>query len=437
MTRETASPIATVTVGRAHARPTAVAPLLLCTWLALAAGCSHKPSAVVPTNAPRVEALEAGDPTLAVDPKSHDVLMAWVAGDSLGHRVWFSRSSDQGENWSLPVSVSPADEPLRIHPESSPVLVCDDADHVGIAYATSYEVEGRKWPASTLRFVTSTDGGRSWSAPATVNDDTAAGPGNHSFFGVTRAVTGKLYAAWLDSRPGADSLPANEAEGHDASIHLARSDDFGRTWGKNVAQWSHVCPCCRAGIAVDMTGTPYVSFRKHFDGQVRDAVVARTGYPPVRMANDGWVQGGCPHSGPALVMSLDGTLRMAWFTGSEGRAGVYFRETLADELDSLGTVVPVLVSEKLPTVHVAVAEAGMSGTLIACDADSTGGRGLTLARVEPSGRRLVERFALPGAQGVDHPRLAVAHDSKIAYVAWTTQSRDHRTIRLARWTVGR
>jgi len=436
MNRNVPSQDATLTVGRAHARPAAVVLVTLAATLAFAGACTRKPSAVVPTNAPRVEAYEAGDPSVAVDPQQHDVLMSWVAGDSSGHRIWFSRSSDQGENWSTPVSVTPEGEPLRIHPESSPVLLCDDAGRVGIAYSTSYEVEGRKWPASMLRFVTSTDGGRTWSAPSTVNDDANGEPGNHSFFGVTRGVNGKLYAAWLDSRPGADSLPPNEAEGHDASIHLARSDDFGRTWGKNVAQWSHVCPCCRASVAVDVIGTPYVSFRKHFDGQIRDAVVARTGAAPVRMADDRWVQGGCPHSGPPLLMSLDGTLRMAWFTGTEGRAGVYFRETIAEQLDSLGTVVPVLVSEKLPTTHIALAEAGMSGTLIACDADSTGARALTLARVEPSGRRLMERFVMPGAQGVDHPRLAVAPGSKLAYVAWTTQVHERRTIRLARWTVG-
>lgn len=437
MTPSAGVPTATATVGRAHARPTAVLLFLMLAALASAVGCAPKPSAVVPTNAPRVEALDAGDPSVAVDPQSHDVLMSWVAGDSAGYRIWFSRSSDEGENWSTPVAVSPVDEPLRMHPQSSPVLLCDDAGRVGVAYSTSYEVEGRKWPASTLRFVTSTDGGRTWSPAATVNDDAAQGPGNHGFFGVTRGVNGKLYAAWLDSRPGADSLPEHVDEGHDASIHLARSDDFGRTWGRNVGQWSHVCPCCRASVAVDVVGNPFVAFRKHFAGQVRDAVVARVGDAPVRMADDRWVQGGCPHSGPPLLMSLDGTLRMAWFTGAEGHVGVYFRETLAETLDSLGTVVPILVSDKLPTVHVAIAEAGMSGTLLACDADSTGGRGLTLARVEPSGRRLMERFAMPNVQGVDHPRLAVAPGSKRAYVAWTTMNDGHRRIRLARWTVGR
>lgn len=435
MTPKTSHVAAVKTAGRAHAHP-AVA-LLLGTTLALLAGCSSKPSAVQHINEPQVGGDQAGDVAIAVDPVKHDLLMTWVAGDSSGYRIWFSRSANEGASWSTPVAVTPEGEPLRMHPESSPLLVCDESGRIGVAYSTSVEVEGRRFPASDLRFVKSTDGGLNWSTPATVNDDTASGPGSHTFFGIAQGVTGALFMSWLDSRPGADSIRSDEAEGHDASIHLARSEDFGATWGPNVSQWSRVCPCCRSSIVVDPLGVLYVTFRKHYPGQIRDVVVARPDGPPVRLHEDNWVQGGCPHSGPPMVISRDGTLRMAWFTGAEGHAGVYFRQSTPEMMDSTAAPLPVLVSEKLPTVHVHLAEAGMSGTLVACDADSTGARQVTLARIKASGNQVSERFVVPDSKGASYPRVAMAPGGKIAYVAWTQKSDDRSQVHLAKWDVGR
>lgn len=405
--------------------------------LALLAGCSSKPSAVQHINEPQVEGDQAGDVAIAIDPVKQDLLMTWVAGDSSGYRIWFSRSANEGASWTKPVAVTPEGEPLRMHPESSPLMVCDESGRIGVAYSTSVEVEGRRFPASDLRFVKSADGGVSWSTPATVNDDTASGPGSHSFFGIAQGVTGALFISWLDSRPGADSIRSDEAEGHDASIHLARSEDFGTTWGPNVSQWSRVCPCCRSSVVVDPMGVLYVTFRKHYPGQIRDVVVARPDGPPVRLHQDDWVQGGCPHSGPPMVLSRDGTLRMAWFTGAEGHAGVYFRQSTPEMMDSTAAPLPVLVSEKLPTVHVHLAEAGMSGTLVACDADSTGARQLTLARIKASGTQVAERFVVPDSKGAAYARVAVVPGGKTAYVAWTQKSDDRSQIHLAKWDVGR
>ena len=53
-----------------------------------------------------------------------------------------------------------------------------------------------------------------------------------------------------------------------------------------------------------------------------------------------------------MVLSRDGSLRVAWFTGAEGRTGVYFRQILFETIDSTSTPVTVMASEELPTVHV-------------------------------------------------------------------------------------
>lgn len=423
--------------GRATALPAGVFSLLAALALILFSGCAGRPSAVRELEPPRIDAAQAGDAAILFDPVKHDILLSWVAGDSSGFRIWFARSADQGVNWTEPVPVTPAAEPLRLHAESSPRMVCDTEGRIGIAWATSVDVPGRRFPASDLRFAGSSDGGRTWSAPVTINDDSADGPGSHTFHALALRPSGEMYAAWLDSRPGGDSLTTDESEEHDASIHFARSDDHGVHWSKNLAQWSRVCPCCRVSLVVDPYGVAVTAFRKHYPGQIRDIVLARPGGEPVRLQVDNWEIGGCPHSGPSMVLSRDGSLRAAWFTGAEGRVGVYFRQISSETIDSTTTPVTVMTSEKLPTVHVDIGEAGMSGTLLAMDADSTGANQLTLARVESSGRRLVERFVLPGTRGASHPKVAATPTDKHAYVVWTARDGERSTLRIARWTVGR
>ncbi|MEY4071207.1 MAG: hypothetical protein RL721_1821, partial [Candidatus Eisenbacteria bacterium] len=298
-------------------------------------------------------------------------------------------------------------------------------------------VEGRRFPASDLRFARSLDGGATWQTPVTVNDDTASGPGSHSFHNIIRWERGPLYASWLDSRPGHEGVPADSTEGHDASIHLSRSDDFGATWHPNEAQWSRVCPCCKSDIGVDPFGHVYVSFRRHYPGQIRDAVIARPDGPPVRMYPDEWRIEGCPHSGPSLELPLDGTIRMVWFTGAPGRAGVWFRSTMPETMDSTSVPVAVMRGTSLPTVHVSLATAGVRGSLIAMDSDSSGARRLTLARVESSGRRLAESFTVPGSDGAQYPHLAASPNRTTAYAVWTRTEGERGRLHLTRWRLGR
>src|SRR5262249_35557146 len=136
-----------------------------------------------------------------------------------------------------------------------------------------------------VRFARSMDGGRTWDAPATVNDDIASGPGQHAYQTVSALPDGSLLAAWLDSRPGGERLDADETEGIDASVYAARSLDFGAHWGPNVAQWSRACTASRVALAVDAFGRVLVGFRRHYPGYVRDVVLARMDHPSGR-AND-------------------------------------------------------------------------------------------------------------------------------------------------------
>lgn len=401
------------------------------------AGCSGQSSSLIPVTLPPLAGTDASDPAVRIDPRDRSVLVTWLAGDGASPRVWFARSRDRGVTWSTPIAVTPRGEPLRANGEASPRLSCDGQGRVAVAWATSVIVPGRKDPASDVRLSRSLDGGATWSAPVTLNDDYAAAPGVHSFHDMAATEDGHLAVAWLDRRPGGDGAVRDSSSEGDVSVHYVMSWDFGGSWSGNSAQWSRACPCCRVAVSMDFTGTLFLAFRRHYAGQVRDMVVARPDGPPVRIFADEWATDDCPESGPALRVPRDHTLRMAWYTGAPGRAGVWFRHAYPETYDSTVTPLPILTGEHLPTVHVSLGTAGPSGTAIACDADSTGGGQLTLVRVEASGHRIAERLTPPGIHGASRPQVASSNRDRNAYVIWT-ESRDGRSrVRMLRWTLGR
>src|SRR5262249_48882749 len=69
-----------------------------------------------------------------------------------------------------------------------------------------------------IYYVSSTDGGKTWSKPA----DISSSPGVSSDPAVDVGKDGSVVAGWCDTS-GADASP---------DVHFARSADGGKTWGK-------------------------------------------------------------------------------------------------------------------------------------------------------------------------------------------------------------
>ncbi|WP_103029926.1 sialidase family protein [Salinibacter altiplanensis] len=86
-------------------------------------------------------------------------------------------------------------------------------------------------------------------------------------------------------------------------------------------------------LAASDDSTVYVAWRHLFGRNIRDIAVARSTYGgatfagPTRVHADRWHINGCPHSGPALAVNDTGTLHLAWYTGAEGRTGVYYAQS--------------------------------------------------------------------------------------------------------------
>jgi hypothetical protein len=206
---------------------------------------------------------------------------------------------------------------VEAHDEAPPKIAYgSDSSSLYILYVVSRD-EGKRFPTSALRFIASSDGGASWSAPVTVTDDSEFG--SHNFHALHVARDGVVYVSWLDGRNGV------------SNVYVARSGDRGRTWERNRRVYEgEACPCCRTNMASDSKGNLFLAWRTVMEGDIRDIVVSRSAdggaswTDPARVNADNWVFPGCPHAGPDMKVDDQDRLHIAWWTGLPGKAGVYY-----------------------------------------------------------------------------------------------------------------
>ena len=215
-------------------------------------------------------------------------------------------------------------------------------------------------------------------------------------------------------------------------IRIARSADAGRTFEPSVVVDSAACPCCRTSLALGPQGEVYVAWRKIFPGSIRDVVVARADAgtlrfdEPVRVHEDGWEFPGCPHAGPSLAVDPEGRLLVGWYTGRDGRQGLWYAAS-GDGGRTWSTPGAVLTGDWVPPSQLRLAVAGervwatwddlTSGTAVVRTASGRVGDPL-----EPD-----ERFRQPGSDP------AIAASGENAFVAWL----DGSTVRVSLLAVGR
>ena len=303
--------------------------------------------------------------------------------------------------------------PIEPHGESPPKLAWSADGALNALYVVAKLVPGRRFPASALRFVRSTDRGATWSAPVTVTDDSAFG--SHNFHALYAAPEGALYASWLDGRTGK------------STVFMTRSADGGRTWLPNVrVTTGEACPCCRTTMASGPDGTLYLAWRRVFPGNVREVVVARsadhgtTWSEPVRAQRDGWVFDGCPHAGPSLQVDGEGRVHIAWWSGKQGAAGVWYAQS-RDGGGTFSEPVALGVAEFSRPAHVQLALGGRERLIAAWD-DGTLATPRIVVRVSKNGG---ETWSAPATLS-DSGRAAgfpvVAASRERVAVAWSEES---------------
>ncbi len=481
--------------------------LALAVLLGVTAGCQDTPPEqstlhlLPPPGLPGgVEAREGADPSLAVDPDTGDLLLVWAAaaaggeGEGAGEEeggVWnlfVARSSDGGATFSEGVRVNDVPGDVHPHAEGAPRLVAGPGT-LAVFWNNRVEAEGRRFAGSDLRFSRSVDGGKTWSPTTSLQDPLEPAtlpPRAHTFHGATWTAHGALVVAWLDGRDRdarrlaravEEGLPMDEAartpehfaheddpRDGDATVFAAISHDGGESWeASNRRIAGATCPCCRVSLVAAPDGSVLGSWRRHFDGSVRDPVVARfqptpgasngadgmggEETPVHRIHDDGWVFHGCPHSGPALDLAPDGSIHAAWYTGADDRLGVYYARSAAlplqgDEATApasgapegsasrFSAPLPVVAGPAVGIAHPAVVALPDGGAVVATNVDDMGERVILLLHISDSGE-VVETHRVPDSDGGTHPQLVQVPGHGVV-AAWTTSRGGIQRVQLAR-----
>jgi hypothetical protein len=246
-----------------------------------------------------------------------------------------------------------------------------------------------------------------------VTDDSLFG--SHNFHALHAGTDGTVYVSWLDGRQGV------------SSAFVTHSTDGGATWAPNVrANLGEACPCCRTALATSASGDLYLAWRAVLPGNVRDIVVARssdrgrTWSEAVRVRADNWVFEGCPHAGPSLLVDSTGAVHVAWWTGKDENAGVFYARS-TDGARSFATAVPIGVASFSRPAHVQMAVRGPSTVAVAWD-DGTKEPPAVLVRVSRDSGATFGAAERVSEEGVKATFPVVSFRGDELIVAWSQEA---------------
>ncbi|MEO8268483.1 MAG: sialidase family protein [Aureliella sp.] len=211
--------------------------------------------------------------------------------------LFICKSSDGGLSFDSPTQVGSL-EKLALGMRRGPRVVANDK--FVVVSAISHE-------SGDLSAWSSSDHGKTWSAPVVVNDTPKAV--REGLHGMAIGPDGEVFCVWLDLRHGR------------TQIYGSNSSDGGRTWGENRQVYESpsgtVCECCHPSVAIDDEGAVHVMWRNVVEGN-RDMYIAKStdgsaSFQSARKVGIGtWNLDACPMDGGDLDISLGGNAVTVW-----------------------------------------------------------------------------------------------------------------------------
>lgn len=181
--------------------------------------------------------------------------------------------------------------------------------------------------SGNIRFARSADGGKTFTAPMTLNDDGRIT--SHRFDSLAIDGKGRVAVAWLDARER-DAVKEKGGAFSGVSVYTAQSSDNGARFGANRRLADHACECCRTAMVWTDAG-PVAFWRNLFGKNTRDFAIANLDTGVVRRAtHDEWQIDACPHHGGGIAVDGRGVLHLTWFTSGKIRSGLFYQRLEGD-----------------------------------------------------------------------------------------------------------
>jgi hypothetical protein len=349
----------------------------------------------------------------AIQFTGQDIHVAWFEknGAENQNQVKLVRMAATGETTPAVIANGDGQRPAAIH--QAPGLAAGQDGSVYLTWSTPPASATAGMFASDLLLARSKDGGATFLEPTIVNDDGKAI--SHSFEDVLVGATENVYVSWLDGR-------AKDRSG--AAAMFACSQDQGKSIGANVVIDGMACPCCRPAVATAPDGNVWVAWRKTFERNVRDIVVAyssdqgRHFSAPILVSRDGWVFDACPHRGPSLGFDRNGRLYVAWYTeGTDEQPRIYIAAS-DDQGRTFSNPLPLHASPTSLPDHLSMA-VHPDGLVVVVWEEVTGVRKRVVMRTSVDrGMTFGPRQVLSDSSKAENPTAAVHSDGTVA-IGWT------------------
>lgn len=243
-------------------------------------------------------------------------------GAPASFNIVLSWSADGGQAWTRVGPVLDVPEAVEANGEGRPKLVFGPGGQLYLTFTSPLS----KPHTGNIRFVRSTDGGRSFSAPVTVQRDLAVT--GHRFDSIIVDREGRIFIAWIDKRD-LDAARAAKRPYRGAAIYYTVSTDNGASFGPDIKAADHCCECCRISLALSPDGVVFAIWRHIFEPNVRDHALAPLSplgkvQAITRVSFDDWRIDACPHHGPSLAFDGDGRRHQVWFSGAGEDGGLFY-----------------------------------------------------------------------------------------------------------------
>ena len=333
-------------------------------------------------------------------------------------------SDDDGKNFSSPVLVTPEPENILADGENRPkIAVADD----GTVLLTWVQSLPQKY-SGNIRFARSTDSGRTFSPPITLNDDGRIT--SHRFASMATDGTGRVVVAWLDARDRDMAKERGEAFSG-VSIYTARSSDNGASFGPNRQFETHTCECCRIALTWTPEG-PVVFWRNIFGTNTRDFAIANLDKGSVRRATDDeWQIDACPHNGGGIASGYRDQLHLVWFTDGAARQGMFYKH-----IDGNWQSPPMAVGNpSAQASHASVAALGKTVLLTWREFDGNSYSAELMYSTDAGSSWSRPMRLMESAGATDYPVPLI--DGKKIFIVWNTAKEGLRIVPIERITAVR